>query len=115
MKQTETSIVLALGERNAPEHILPTTKLITNWNGRYYRALETVDFIYFANYQEGDENGSVMMYRKSDFSLASDNYFAYNDMFELITEKSKEITYLSRSMKNNIKLYKEAHPDYFSE
>lgn len=115
MKQTATSIVLVLGERNSPEKILPTTKLITNWNGRHYRALETADFIYFVNYQEGDENGCVMMYRKSDFSLASDNYFAYNDMFEVITEKSNEITYLSPAMKRNIKLYKEAHPDYFVE
>lgn len=108
MKQTATSIVLALGERNSPEHILPTTKLITNWNGRHYRALETVDFIYFVNYQEGDENGCVMMYRKSDFSLASDNYFAYESMFELLTEQRDEVTYISPAMKNNVKLHDEA-------
>ena len=108
MKQTETSIVLALGEGQSPDKILPTTKLITNWNGRYYRALETKDFIFFVNYQEGDENGCVIMYRKSDFSRLSDNYFAYNDMFELLTEKENEITYISPSMKYNLKLHKEA-------
>lgn len=113
MKQTKTSIVLALGERNSPEHILPTTKLITNWNGRHYRALETEDFIFFVNYREGDENGCLMMYRKSDLSLASDNYFGYNAMFEIITEKPEEITYLSRTMKENIKLHKEACPEMY--
>jgi hypothetical protein len=115
MKQTKTTILLALRERHSPETILPTTKLITNWNGKYWRGLETEDFIFFVNYQEGDENSCVMMYRKSDFSLASNNYFGYEAMFEIITEKPNEITYLSPAMKNNIKLYKEAHPDYFVE
>lgn len=107
MKQTETTIVLALGEPHAPSKILPTTKLITNWNGRYYRGLETVDFIYFVNYQEGDENGCVMMYRKSDFSLASCNHFAHGSMFEVLTE-SKDWTYISKTMKHNLKLYLES-------
>ncbi len=110
MKQTATSIVLALGERNSPEKILPTTKLITNWNGRHYRALETKDFIYFVNFQEGDENGCVMMYRKDGMELASDNCFAHNSMFELLTEQEKDITYISPTMKYNLKLHKEATP-----
>ena len=101
MKQTATSITLALGEANSPEKILPTTKLITNWNGRFYRGVETEDFIYFCNYQEGDENGSVMMYRKSDLTLVSDNYFAHGAMFEAVLEK--KYTYLSKSMKYNAK------------
>lgn len=107
MKQTETTISLKLGESHSPEKILPTTKLITNWNGRYWRGLETKDFIFFVNYQEGDENGCVMMYRKSDFSLASDNYFAYGAMFEVLTE-TKDWTYISKSMKYNLKLHNEA-------
>lgn len=111
--KTGTTITVSIDERT-PEFITAKTKLICNWNGRYHRALETKDFIYFVNYQEGDESASVMMYRKSDFSLASDNYFAYNDMFELITETPEEITYLSRNMKYNIKLHKEANPDHYN-
>lgn len=111
MKQTATSIVLTLGEANSPDKILPTTRLITNWNGRHYRALETKDFIWFVNYQEGDENGCQMMYRKSDFSLASDNYFGYNAMFEIMTEKKDEITYISKTMKYNLKLHEEANAE----
>jgi hypothetical protein len=83
----------------SPSHIQADTKLICNGNGRYYRAVETEDFIYFCNYQEGDENASVKMYRKSDLSLVSDNYFAHNDLFEVILEK--QYTYLSKSMKYN--------------
>jgi hypothetical protein len=88
------------------------TKRIINWLGRYHRALETEDFIYFVNFQEGDENACVMMYRKSDLSLASDNYFAYNDMFELMTEREGEITYISKTMKYNLKLHKEAENSF---
>ena len=83
----------------SPSHIKVDTKLICNGNGRYYRGVETEDFIYFCNYQEGDDNASVKMYRKSDLSLASDNFFANNDLVEVILEK--KYTYLSKSMKYN--------------
>jgi len=98
MKQTPTTITMSEYE-SSPKAILPTTKLICNWLGRFYRGIETEDFIYFCNYQEGDENANVKMYRKSDLSLASDNYFAYNDMVNVILEK--KYTYLSKSMKFN--------------
>lgn len=81
-------------------------KRIKDWNGYFYHALETEDFIYFVNYQEGDENGAVKMFRKSDDSLVSDNYFAHADMQEAIDNKT--YTWVSRNMKRNIKLYLEA-------
>lgn len=93
---------------HSPKFINPDTKIILSWLGRYYRAIETEDFVYFVNFQEGDENACVKMYRKSDWSLASDNYFGYNDMFELVTERPQEMTYVSRTMKTNIKLHWEA-------
>jgi len=101
------TIKIPIGERT-PRFIDADVKLITNWNGKHHRGLETADFIFFINYQEGDENGCVMMYRKSDLSLASDNYFAYGAMFEILTEKENEITYISPTMKLNLKLHKEA-------
>ena len=110
MKQTTTTITLELGERNSPEKILPTTKLICNWLGRFYRGVETEDFIYFCNYQEGDDNGNVKMYRKSDFSLASDNYFANNDMFGVILDKT--YTFLSKSMKYNAREMQKENEQY---
>ena len=84
---------------NSPKRILTDTKLICNWNGKFHRAVETDDFIYFCNYQEGDDNGSVKMYRKSNLELVSDNFLASNDLFEVILEK--KYTYLSKSMKFN--------------
>ena len=101
------TIKLEIGHGHSPVNIQADTKLICNWNGRYYRGLETKDFIFFINYQEGDENGCVMMYRKSDLSLASSNYFAYGAMFEVLTE-TKDWTYISPSMKHNLKLHNEA-------
>lgn len=110
MKQTKTFITLSLGEEHSPKTILPTTKVICNWNGRYYRAVETEDFIYFCNYQEGDDNGNVMMYRKSDFSLVSDNYHACNDLMGVLDEGT--YTYLSKTMKQEVKIRDEAQKNY---
>jgi hypothetical protein len=98
MKQSATTITMPEYE-SSPKVILPTTRMICNWNGRHYRGVETEDFIYFCNYQEGDDNASVKMYRKSDLTLVSDNYFAYNDLIGVILEK--KYTYLSKSMKYN--------------
>lgn len=83
-------------------------KRIIKWNGIFYLGAETEDFIYFCNYQESCENANVIMYRKADRSLASDNWFASNDFFELMTERSDEITYASPTIKREIKLQKEA-------
>ena len=68
--------------------------------GRYYRALETKEFVYYVNYQEGDENASVIMYRKrgAGMELVSDNYFAYGDMFEVLEDKT--YTHISRTLLN---------------
>lgn len=105
--KSKHTIIVPIGQ-HTPKHILPDTKRILNWNGLYFRAMETKDFIFFVNYKEGDENGCQMMYRKDGLELASDNYFGYSAMFEILTEKENEITYLSPSMKLNLKLHKEA-------
>ena len=48
----------------------------------FTKELETEDFIYYI-----DENGEqVLMIRKSDNSVASDNYFAENDLYERMVE-----------------------------
>lgn len=109
MKSNHT-ILVPTGNRS-PKKIHSDTQRIINSLGRYHRALETKDFIYFVNFQEGDENGCVMMYRKKGMELASDNYFAYSSMFELLTEKENEITRISLTMTSNLKLYKETNPD----
>jgi hypothetical protein len=111
MKSFHTILVPFGG--HSPRTINPETKRIINWNGRYHRALETKDFIFFVNYHEGDENGCLMMYRKEGLELASDNYFGYCAFFEIITEKENEITYTSPTMKDNLKLHKDAFPELY--
>lgn len=98
MKQTATTITLP-EYSGSPKKILATTKLICNGLGKYHRGIETEEFIYFCNYQEGDENANVKMYRKSDLTLICDNYHANNDMVRVILDK--KYTYLSKSMKFN--------------
>src|SRR6202012_988013 len=91
---------------SAPEYLplkdgkYPTRLTIEDY-GTFYRGAETPDFIYYVNYQEGDDNGNTILYRKEDLSLASDNYFASNALFEDIEEN--EITFLSRPMKYNVR------------
>lgn len=108
MKQTTTTIVMSESEES-PDKILSTTRMICNWNGRFYRGIETVDAIYFCNYQEGDDNGSVKMYSKSDLTLLSDNYHAHNSMYEVILEK--KYTYLSKSMQYNVREILKQHAE----
>jgi hypothetical protein len=86
-------------------NVLPKgIKRIIKWNGIFYLGAETKDFIYFCNYQESCENANIIMYRKADRTLASDNYFASNDFIELMTERSEEITYASPTIKRELKI-----------
>lgn len=82
-----------------------TQKSITNWNGRYPRVMETETFVFFANFKEGDENGSTFMYRKEEdhLSLVSDNYFASVGLMEEF-QYGNEI-WMSASMKKERTLY----------
>ena len=62
---------------------------------KFWKAVETDLFIYYSTYRDD----YVLMYRKKPFELVSDNYFAQNDLFEVIIEK--KYTWLSRTMKYN--------------
>jgi hypothetical protein len=64
---------------------------------KFWKAVETEHFIYYSSYKDDD----VLMYRKEPFELVSDNYFAQNDVFEVIVEK--KYTWLSKTMKYNAK------------
>jgi len=81
-----------------------TQKSITNWNGRYPRAMETDLFVFFVKFDEGDENANTFMYRKRDnhLQLISDNYFANVGLMEEFKEGNE--TWMSPSMKKERKL-----------
>lgn len=84
-------------------------KTISAWNGIFYRAMETDDFIYFINFHEGDDNESVKMFRKEGLELVCDNYFANQSIFE--DYSNSEHTWLSVRAKKEFKLWEEANAD----
>ncbi|MBS1636188.1 MAG: hypothetical protein JST26_09745 [Bacteroidetes bacterium] len=95
----------------SPQYIHPGQKRISSWLGTYYRGVETKNFIYFVNYKEGDENSSVKMYDKISLELICDNYHCYNDMLNVLLEK--QYTYLSPTMKLNLKEWLKQIDDSF--
>ncbi len=68
------------------------------------KVLETEDFSYYS-----DENGEyIIMIRKSDGSVASDNYFAENDLYERMVEIAngrEKYVYISPESKEYLKEY----------
>jgi len=79
-------------------------KSITNWNGRYPRAMETDLFVFFVKFDEGDENGNTFMYRKQPdhLELVSDNYFANVGLMDELQEGNE--TWMSPKMRKNRKI-----------
>ena len=66
------------------------------------KELETDDFIYYTDEEQ------VIMIRKSDNSIASDNYFAENDLYERMIEISngrEDYIYLRSESKKYLKEY----------
>lgn len=81
---------------------LQKTKTI---KGNLYRlSLITEDFYFYSNYQEGDENGNTLMYRRSNDELVSDNYFAYRALADALEEN--KYTWISQYLKKCFKNYK---------
>ena len=73
---------------------------------KYKKALENDDFIYYSD--EFDER--IIMIRKSDGSVASDNYLAENDFFERMVEIANDregYIYMRPALKNYLSEYKE--------
>ena len=73
--------------------------------GTFYRALETEDFVYFVNYQEGDENDNTIVYRKEPWELVSDDLHASNDLVELVLEE--KYTWISAELKKGFSMPEE--------
>lgn len=118
MKKTSKKYptIIIKDDEGTPKFIPVDTQRILDWNGTFHRGMETKDFVYFCNYQESDDNGNVKMYRKESdkegtLELASNNYFGNQSMLEDIFKG--EYTYLSATMKTNVKLHKEATPEEF--
>jgi hypothetical protein len=73
----------------APKKInLSKTKKIKTELGDYILGLVSDDFVYFVNFEEGDDNAQTIMYNKKG-ELLSDNIFASNDLFETLENEDK--------------------------
>ena len=51
----------------------------------FTKAVITENFVYYVNFEEGDDNGNTKMFDKN-MKLVSDNYFATNDLYEVAME-----------------------------
>jgi hypothetical protein len=89
-------------------------KQIVTGIGRFYKAVETEDYLFYCCYAEGDENGNVKMYRKDTMELVSDNYFAHNELFERMLKK--DYIKVSRTQKQYYDAWaKEQDPEELAE
>lgn len=70
---------------------------------RFYKAMVTKEFVYYADYQEGDDNGNVVMFDIETGELVSDNYFANQDMFD--TMRKFDFVSMSRTCQYNFKCW----------
>lgn len=86
--------------------------IISEFGYEFHRELETVNFIFFINREEGDENGNAMMFRKETMECVSNNYFANIGFMEAIAGKDNDpILWMSEELQNNIKEYPEMSED----
>ncbi|PTT43215.1 hypothetical protein DBR28_00945 [Chryseobacterium sp. HMWF028] len=67
----------------------------------YTLHLQTVEYDFFCDIEESDENGSVKMFDKSG-KLLSDNHFGYSELYEILAERRNEIIFSSEDMKYNM-------------
>ena len=81
------------------------------WEGTFHKALETENFIFFCNYEEGDMNGNTIMYSSKPnedgtLRLIGSNYHIGSD-FIRATEEDKHI-FISDYVKDSMHLEIEA-------
>lgn len=79
-------------------------------------ALIVENFVYYVDEEECDENGNTMMFRRGNFELVSNNYFATADLMETlgkIHSGKLQPEFISGNMKENMQLLAES--GYFEE
>ena len=81
--------------------LLKFRKQITHRGRRFYKAMVTKDYVFYADYQEGDDNANVIMFDRASGELISDNYFANQECFSLMRKHKFES--MSRTCAYNFK------------
>jgi hypothetical protein len=97
-----------MGQKIRREYMI-YPKCVKRWNGLFYKALITDEYLFYCNYHESDDNANVEMYRRlggANLELISNNYFANVGLLEEL--ENKNWGYISQTMKTNYKLMQEA-------
>lgn len=85
---------------------------IDEFGNKFHRELETKNFLFFCNREEGDENANVIMFVKETMELKSDNYFANVGFNEALAgEEDDPINWMSDYLKKTIETYPEVSED----
>jgi hypothetical protein len=75
-------------------------KKVIHRNGdTFYKAVETINFVFYVDYRESDEMNAVLMFDRSS-KLLSDNCHAANELYCILEEK--RYTHLSPTMRYNV-------------
>lgn len=67
----------------------------------FTRYLVTNEAVFFCNLMESDENASTLIFDHK-MNLLSDNYFAYNELAEVIDDRQDSILWVSDDAKYNM-------------
>ncbi|GMN05487.1 hypothetical protein MTsPCn5_08750 [Croceitalea sp. MTPC5] len=56
--------------------------MLIHQGNTFEKVMETIDFTYYMDFSEGDDNGSVILFDRETRKLVSDNYMANRDLYE---------------------------------
>lgn len=86
------------------------TKIVDEWENVFELAMIVPGFVYYANYEESDENGNTIVINDKN-EILSNNIFANNDFMQALEQVNAgklQALYISDKMRVNIDLLRES-------
>lgn len=86
------------------------TGIVDEWENVFELAMIVPGFAYYANYEESDENGNIIVVNDKN-EILSNNVFANNDFMQALEQVNAgklQALYISDKMKENIDLLRES-------
>lgn len=86
------------------------TQIVDEWENVFELAMIVSGFVYYANYEESDENGNTIVTNDKN-EILSNNIFANNDFMQALEQVNAgklQALYISDKMKENIDLLRES-------
>ena len=86
------------------------TQIVDEWENVFELAMIVPGFVYYANYEESDENGNTIVINDKN-EILSNNVFANNDFMQALEQVNAgklQALYISDKMKENIDLLRES-------